>query len=225
MSAEFWHYTEKVKKYENKEIPAGYTAIAIAGIYAFSNLVRVAISVISQRNSYINMSVASILAVIFFELAAFVALTHYDYWNYHKRKLMFIGVMASVLITAAAGIFTYLYGITIRPLIFLLPVTEDISPAMIINTSRLLDTVFTVLPSVALAYKVFSLMGDAEVQKGIYSFKVDKFIDLRKDKRFKYDLKFLRRMDTGLPYIIKMKDRQLHASIGALQARQRHQPF
>lgn len=214
MSDRVLQLVEKIKKYENKEIPAGYTAIAIAGIYAFSNLVRVAISVISQRNSYINMSAASILAVIFFELAAFVALTHYDYWNYHKRKLMFIGVMASVLITAAAGIFTYLYGITIRPLVFLLPVTEDISPAMIINTSRLLDTVFTALPSAVLVYKVFSLMSDAEVQKGIYGFKVDKFIDLRKDKKFKYDLKFLRRMDTGLPYIIKMKDRQLHASIG-----------
>ncbi|MDE7266526.1 MAG: hypothetical protein K2N89_03565 [Lachnospiraceae bacterium] len=145
-------WIKKIKKYEKKEIPAGYMVIAAAGVYAFSNLIRVVISVITQRNSYINMLAASILAVILMQLAAFVALTHYDYWNYHKRKLLFVGVMASTLITTAAGVFTYLYGITVRPLIFLLPVTEDISPAMIINTSRLLDTVFTVLPSVALVY-------------------------------------------------------------------------
>ena len=214
MSDRLLQSVEKIKKYENKEIPAGYAVIAIAGLYASSNLIRTVISVITQRNSYINMSVASMLAAVLFQLAAFVALTHYDYWNYHKRKLLFVGAMASTLITSAAGIFTYLYGITMRPLIFLLPVTEDIPPAMIINTSRLLDTVFTVLPSAALSYKVFSLMGDSEVQKGIYGFKIDKIIDLRKDKKFKYDLKFLRRMDTGKPYIIKMKDRQLHASIG-----------
>lgn len=205
---------EKIKKHENKEIPAGYTVIAVAGIYSFSNLIRTVISVIAQRNSYINMSAASVLAAVLFQLAAFVALTHYDYWNYHKRKLLFVGVMAFTLVTAASGIFTYLYGITLRPLVFMLPVTEDISPAMIINTSRLLDTVFTALPSAALAYRVFSLLGDGEVRKGIYGFKIDKIIDMRKDKRFKYDLKFLRRMDTGLPYVIKMKDRQLHASIG-----------
>lgn len=205
---------EKIKKHENKEIPAGYTVIAVAGIYSFSNLIRTVISVIAQRNSYINMSAASVLAAALFQLATFVALTHYDYWNYHKRKLLFVGVMAFTLVTAASGIFTYLYGITLRPLVFMLPVTEDISPAMIINTSRLLDTVFTALPSAALAYRVFSLLGDGEVRKGIYGFKIDKIIDMRKDKRFKYDLKFLRRMDTGLPYVIKMKDRQLHASIG-----------
>lgn len=160
------------------------------------------------------MSAAAILVITLMQLAAFVALTHYDYWNYHKRKLFFVAVMASTLITAASGIFTYLYGVTLRPLIFLLPVTEDISPVMIINTSRLFNTVLVALPSAALAWKVFSLMGDGEVRKLIYGFKIDKIIDLRKDRKFKYDLKFLRRMDTGLPYIIKMKDRQLHASIG-----------
>lgn len=89
-------------------------------------MVRIAISVITQRNSYVNMSVASILVIVLLQLAAFVALTHYDYWNYHERKLLFVTVMASTLITAASGIFTYLYGIIVRPLIFLLPVTEDI---------------------------------------------------------------------------------------------------
>lgn len=127
---------------------------------------------------------------------------------------MLVGAMASTLITAASGIFTYLYGVILRPLIFLLPVTEDISPALIINTSRLLNTVIAGLPSVALVCKIFSLLNDEEVRKGIYGFKIDKIIDMRKDKKFKYDLKFLRRMDTGLPYVIKMKDRQLHASIG-----------
>lgn len=160
------------------------------------------------------MSAAAIFVITLMQLTAFVALTHYDYWNYHKRKLFFVAVMASTLITAASGIFTYLYGVTLRPLIFLLPVTEDISPVMIINTSRLFNTVLVALPSAALAWKVFSLMGDGEVRKLIYGFKIDKIIDLRKDRKFKYDLKFLRRMDTGLPYIIKMKDRQLHASIG-----------
>lgn len=214
VSAGFRYSVEKIKHYESTEIPAGYTVIAIAGVYALSNLIRIIISVILQRNSYINMSAASILAVILLQVAAFAALTHYDYWNYHKRKLLLIGVMAFTLVTAASGIFTYLYGITLRPLIFLLPVTEDISPALIINTSRLLNTVIAGLPSVALVCKIFSLLTDEEVRKGIYGFKIDKIIDMRKDKKFKYDLKFLRRMDTGLPYTIKMKDRQLHASIG-----------
>lgn len=205
---------EKIKKHENKEIAAGYTVICIAATYSFSNLIRVVISVITQRNSYINLSGVSMLAVVLLQVAAFVALTHYDYWNFHKRKLLFVAVMAFTVVTAATGIFSYLYGITLRPLIFMLPVTEDISPAMIINTSRLLNTFFTALPSVALVYRVFSLLCDGEVRKGIYGFKIDKIIDMRKDKKFKYDLKFLRRMDTGLPYIIKMKDRQLHASIG-----------
>lgn len=214
VSAGVRYSVEKVKHYGNREIPAGYAVITMAGLYALSNLIRIVISVISQRNSYINMSAASILVVTLLQLAAFVALTHYDYWNYHKRKLLLVGAMASTLVTAAWGIFTYLYGITLRPLVFLLPVTENISPAMIINTSRLLNTVLAGLPSVALAYKIFSLLTDEEVRKGIYGFKIDKIIDMRKDKKFKYDLKFLRRMDTGLPYVIKMKDRQLHASIG-----------
>lgn len=192
VSAGFRYSVEKVKHYESTEIPAGYTVIAIAGVYALSNLIRIIISVILQRNSYINMSAASILAVILLQVAAFAALTHYDYWNYHKRKLLLIGVMAFTLVTAASGIFTYLYGITLRPLIFLLPVTEDISPALIINTSRLLNTVIAGLPSVALVCKIFSLLTDEEVRKGIYGFKIDKIIDMRKDKKFKYDLKFLR---------------------------------
>lgn len=214
MSEKFCYHLEKLKKYDDKEVPAGYAVIVIAGVYASSSMVRTAISVITQRNSYINLSAASILAVILLQLAAFVSLTHFDYWNYHKRKLLLVSAMASTLVITASGIFTYLYGITLRPLVFLLPVTEDITPALIMNTSRLLNTVFTALPTVALAYKVFSLLGDPEVQKGIYGFKLDKVIDMRKDKKFKYDLKFLRRMDTGLPYVIKMKDRQLHASIG-----------
>ncbi len=70
--------------------------------------------------------------------------------------------------------------------------TEDISPALIINTSRLLNTVVAGLPSVALVCKIFSLLTDEEVRKGIYGFKIDKIIDMRKDKKFKYDLKFFK---------------------------------
>lgn len=68
-----------IKKCENKETLAGYAVIIVAELYALSNLIRIVISVISQRNSYINMSAASILAVVLLQIAAFVALTHYDY--------------------------------------------------------------------------------------------------------------------------------------------------
>ncbi len=52
VSAGFRYSVEKVKHYESTEIPAGYTVIAIAGVYALSNLIRIIISVILQKFIY-----------------------------------------------------------------------------------------------------------------------------------------------------------------------------
>lgn len=96
------------------------------------------------------------------------------------------------------------------PLIFKLPVTVDITKTMIVNLAR--GVLFICTMGVPLVFTVFIMrrVFAPENRDMINSFRLNRHFDLRKNKKFKYDARYVKRVDDGRVYTIKEHDRYLH---------------
>ncbi len=65
------------------------------------------------------------------------------------------------------------------------------------NLSRLLNIVIVLAPLIYLSITLYKVLKDKDGIQKLYQFKIHKCIDFRKDKKFKYDLKICKYMDTG----------------------------
>ena len=202
-----------IKKAENKEIFIGYTIFALSIISTAKRLVQTVISISLQQNSILSFSILSLLGGILFPAVAFVGLTKFDYWNYHNRKLMFFSTIPLSIVSSTAVLAAFIYGILVRPAVFMLPVSREITPSFIFNLSRLLNVVAVGMPTILFSYILFKQYKDEDNRQIIYDFKIIKYIDFRKNKKFLYDMRFISDLNTGRRYTIKMKDRSLHTYV------------
>lgn len=184
--------------------------IALWAIYVLEALAYVYCLMILRGGIFILTSPVLFLLLTIGTIALFVFSTNYEKYNFWKRKKMDVAVVVLYFLRAVLSICSQLYCQIFVPLIFMLPVTRDITIGMIVWTARFFYAVCTLLPCFLLGYKIFSGLFTESNWYQIERFKLRKVVDMRKDKEFLYDLNIIRRMEDGKPYIIKQKDRQRH---------------
>lgn len=151
------------------------------------------------------------LLFIIYSLAPFAlwiwstCFSRFNYWLI-KLTLLSLAVVHAVMVFALALLQLALQ--LIPPLTFRIPISQEITPAMVVNLTRLLVIICSVIPA-TLAGLFLKRVITANREQ-ILTFKANRSLDLRKNKQFAYDFKVVTNLTTGIPFVVKEKDRTLH---------------
>ena len=161
------------------------------------------------RAEMIGISVLGMLGALI-SAVVFVISTNYEEFNFWNRKKMDLVAVVMYVVFTAISILSQLFCSIVLPVLFLIPISPEITTGMVVWLSRLCYTIFTAGLGGWLSYSLISTICKEDNLDTISGFKLRKVVDLRKDKEFSYDLQIIRRLENGQKYVIKEKDRQRH---------------
>lgn len=161
------------------------------------------------RAEMIGISVLGMIGALV-SAVVFVISTNYEEFNFWNRKKMDLVAVVMYVVFTAISILSQLFCSIVLPVLFLIPISPEITTGMVVWLSRLCYTIFTAGLGGWLSYSLISTIFKEENLDTISGFKLRKVVDLRKDKEFSYDLQIIRRLEDGRKYVIKEKDRQRH---------------
>lgn len=150
------------------------------------------------------------LAGMLFAILGYILSTSYAYFAYWGRRKKGLLLIVAYGVMAMMAVLSDIYCGTILPIIFLTPISRDITKGMVVSLARLLYLICTAFPGGVAAFHLTSFLFREENKEHIMAFKLRKIVDLREDKEFCYDLNIIRHLDTGRFYTIKERDRQRH---------------
>lgn len=140
----------------------------------------------------------------------FIISTDHEQYNFRKRKLFDILLIIFCSMTALIYLLSGIFYSIFLPILFQIPISQDITSSMIVWLSRFFYSVFTlILPAMSTKKLIENLMTE-ESRTMIDQFKLRKYLDTRENKEFLYDLNIIKKMEDGSDYTIKEKDRQRH---------------
>lgn len=149
-----------------------------------------------------------VLILVSFVVLSFSSL--YEFWNYHNRKRYFFYlIIGNMLIIIYALLFRLLYMLIV-PMLVLIPISQEVSPAMIVVLARVVLGIFLCLFSIPITFrlnKAFQVQGVIEL---LLEFRLGEHFDFRRGKKYLYDVKAIRYMKDGKLFTIREKDRYLH---------------
>ena len=137
----------------------------------------------------------------------------WPYWNFYHRKKMFVVCMLMLVgIAFAEMVYTVVSAIIVPPLLLPEPnkwITKDkwmFLIRIITISPTLVCTGFFVQNMAIFAFDKFVL-------NQIFSFRILNHVDLRKDKKYKYDACVVKRQSNGRVHVIRENDRYMHGLI------------
>ena len=159
----------------------------------------------------IDGSIAYTLARCVIPFIVWVYSTSRDFYNFHRRKrVMFYFVVYHA--------FFVLWAVLLKCLIYwLVPFALLIPVGSTISSSFVILSVYAVIISIIGVTGFFAAKGlwmnmtNVLTNLAIIGFCINVYIPkLRKNKRFAYDMRFIRALDSGRRFIIYEEDRRLH---------------
>lgn len=157
----------------------------------------------------IGLPVFGLIGIIISSIV-FVISTNYEEFNFWNQKKLDLVAVIMYIVFTAVSILSQLFCSIFLPVLFLIPISPEITTGMVVWLSRLCYAIFTAGLGGWLSYSLISTIFKEDNLDTISGFKLRKVVDLRKDKEFSYDLQIIRRLENGQKYVIKEKDRQRH---------------
>lgn len=199
---------------ENRETLVVGCIFALCAVHMFLRIIFYGIGIVRIDTAYTTGSLISCIAATLVPLLNWVYSTKIKTFSFHRRKFMLLRFCAA---TFAVMMMTYIYhhaGNVLIPLVVtLFKPTVSRSVSMVKMFCRGLMFLVSAVPAIAI-YVMISRFTRDEIRKyQIINFDISMMIDLRdREKReFAYDLKIVKDLGNGKPYVIKEKDRFLHA--------------
>ena len=179
-------------------------------VFLAFGMIQQIVSVIFLRSALFPKAPFVFMLGIFASGITFIFSTNVEFFNFRRRKKANLFVVILYMTMTVVAVLSFVYCEIFLPIIFLIPINPDITKSMVVGLARLLYLLFLCIPAGLLLYEVTNAVYRAENWEGLDAFKIRKFLDLRKDKEFLYDLNIIRRMEDGKTYTIKESDRQRH---------------
>ena len=142
--------------------------------------------------------------------AVWIWSTSLKFWQFYARK------MAALYVTFAAVMVMVLHQLlrlvikAVLSVIFLIPITKEVTVGMVVGLGRGCLFGVTFVPTVFISVMVGKHFFDKYTREEIEHFVVTRDMDLRDNKEFKYDLKVIKKMETGEVFDIPEDSRRLH---------------
>lgn len=206
----YFNFIKKYIKAKYKVFLIGFFYIALL-VHLILSMFELIIALYNVNTGYLMLNPIRIITSLLLPFIIWIWSTNYDEWNFHSRKLMGIRIcIINVIVTLSHIIYAVWCGLLL-PIFIKIPPNPEISLKMIFNLTRLILTLLTMIPSIVSVIKILGYVNSEVTKQAIYSFKLYKNIDFRKDKKFRYDLQVVNDLETGKECTIKEKDRSLHA--------------
>lgn len=186
-----------------------YILLGICMAFGLIQYIRVIITI---HNRGIPRNIIYAVICMTLPMIIWVWSTAYDYWNYWKRKMMSLSIIIINLLIVIAQQVLRLIFMPVMVLTMKIPINQYVTQNMVLNLSRFILLFFSMGSAIGIGYYIFKVVYDKYVKENILHFKILRGLDLRKDKKFKYDFKVIKDMETGKEYVVKEKDRTLHTS-------------
>lgn len=162
------------------------------------------------RDSFLWGIIGLYLILFFISVFLFAVSTNYEKFNFYNEKKKSVNISILFLTASINSILAYIFCSVFMPLIFMIPVNQDVSKGMIVYLARFLYALFTLTLTFLAGNSLYGFVHDEYNWIYIKKFNIRTHVDLRENREFLYDLNIVKRMDNGQPYTIKEKDRQLH---------------
>lgn len=147
---------------------------------------------------------------IILPIPLFMWSTAYDFYNYSNRKLRIIYFMLIQSLVDSWEQLLRLLMPLIVPWILKIPISTEVTMPMVVNLARGLVLITSLTPIALIGIFIGSILEDSYNKSNILKLKVLKHIDIRRNRRFRYDFKVIRNLSSGKMYTVKEKDRTLH---------------
>lgn len=140
----------------------------------------------------------------------FIWSTAFDVYNYWIRKaaIMYFVILNSIIIFSCQVMRLIIPLVT--PLTLRIPISSEVTVPMVISLTRTIIVLFSFIPSVGAFLMLRNIVGEKYNRDAILKYKIMKYLDLRKNKKYKYDFSVVTNLATGKVYTVKEKDRTLH---------------
>lgn len=187
---------------------AAWAVIAVLDTVKAVHLIQAVFSIDISRMSY---SVPLLILSVAAPAALWIGQSHFEHFGTFLNRKILTLCIAAVSITLAACQLFYAAGYyLLMPAVFHIPARGEITPGMVIGLAKGVLSAVTAGPGIWLAVMLFKRIFDPHNRSSIEHFVVDRNFDTRKNRKYAYDARFVRRVDDGSMYVVKEKDRFLH---------------
>lgn len=137
----------------------------------------------------------------------------YPDFNYTDGKIRRFQACIINLAAIAGGVSFAFAKFLAAPLFLKIPLGREVTARMVLFLARLTLALASLGPALFFSVKFLALAGQEEVKARILGARFRQRHDLRRGRRFLYDMNFIRRLDDGRPVTIKEEDRFLHTDL------------
>lgn len=217
---------EEEKEYSKEE----YVALAIkeqwkekkgsifVGIFFGITVIHMLSSVLSYFQWILRLNTVAfslnLWVHVFWSLAPFFAWiysTKHDFYNFWNRKMALMAMCVINVGIELMMLLAIIFSNMLLPAFAMIPLSEDITFSMVFNLARIVLVIISFGPALAFSKVAVTALYDPMTKREIVAFKLNKILDLRKDKEFSYDMEIVRNLETGAVHNINEKDRYLHS--------------
>jgi len=170
-------------------------------------------SIYALQNTVItnNVIVNVIFAGLPFAVWAFSTITDkYHFYNMKKFRLKLVSI--SAILTLEQPIILFSRKVFVSKILEI-EVTENMTAAMVVNLARMAMIIPMIIATVIISGAVMVFYEKEYMVESIERFKINKYIDLRENKKAKYDLPIFKNIKTGAVEMILEWDRFVHTFI------------
>ncbi len=215
-------FIEKIKNFLiNRE--SQIAALAIAFFYIalivkiVINLLTLTKSILSLNTDNISLNIVNYLFWGIAPIIVWIISTHtkINEWRFTNRKIGSLFLFITNITILLGNVIFVSSCYFFIPIIMHIPVSNFISPAMIVSLCRLIIAAICIVSMIIIEHFCILLVLREEVKNLILHFKFNRHLDLRNPflKRFQYDISVFKRLKNGKLYSIKESMRKYHMMI------------
>lgn len=162
--------------------------------------------IVSNNGFYIIISVMA-------PFILWIISTDVTYWQFHNRKIALFSIaVVNAVLTVTQPIYTLFWNIVVR-LFFDIKTDEAFTKGMIIMLCQVMIFAGEAIIIFIIWHNLAPIFFDEMLLLRLKRFKLSHYVDTRKGKEYKYDLKIIKNLETAADIIIKECDRLVHMFI------------
>ena len=200
--------------HENRETLCVIGIFMLCALHLLIRIIFYGIGVAKIDTGYTTGSLVCCIAATLIPVLTWVYSSKLKYFSFHDRKFM---LLRFCIATFAFMIVTFIYhhaGNVVIPLVVaLFKPTISRSVSMVKMFCRILMLLISIIPGIIIYVGLSHFTRDEIQQYKIINFDISMMIDLRdkETQEFAYDMTIVKDLKNAKPYVIKEKDRFLHA--------------
>lgn len=215
--AKYIVYPEEIKREKHSPYSKGewisFGCFAATLCYTVAEIILLIYSYLHLHPKVFTNNAVYLVVTALLPFLGWVYATDQNYWAFHKRKRIYFELC---LIHFFLVILQPVYSLCRRmvvPIVFRIPTNPVLTVKMLMLLAYIIIAAMITAMCIVVYIEIEPLLTSAQLKKQIELFKLGHIVDNRKDKKYKYDVKTVKSLESGEVLTIKENDRYLQGLI------------